>query len=89
MGDLYPNEPLIYERVDDVVYARYQNKPEVPRWIIGGDPEAVNKAQGCLFDYADWRDMMEVAKTNNTLQEQMKKTVMLYYLIKDDKNDLS
>ena len=39
---LKPNETLIYERADGVTYARYQNHPNIPRWIIGGDPEGVN-----------------------------------------------
>ena len=28
------SEALIYERVDDVVYARYRDKPEIPRWKV-------------------------------------------------------
>lgn len=28
---------LIYERVDDVVYARYRDKPEIPRWEVKSD----------------------------------------------------
>jgi hypothetical protein len=29
MAKLIPGEDLIYERVDDVVYARYANRPEI------------------------------------------------------------
>jgi len=38
---LIPGEALIYERANGVVYAHYRDKPEIPRWIIGGDPGAV------------------------------------------------
>lgn len=81
---LIPNEPLIYERADGVVYARYANKPEIPRWMIGGDPGAVARAQGHLLDYSDWQNLCEVAVTNETLKKQMDKLITTYYLIKDD-----
>ena len=82
---LLPNEPLIYERVDGVTYAKYRDKPEIPRWMIGGDPDAVNKAQGCLFSYSEWQDMMRLAGDNHTLKKQMQKLLDIYYIVKDDK----
>ena len=85
MGDLIPNEPLIYERANGVVYARYANKPEIPRWIVGGDPGAVARAQGKLLDYAEWQNLCEIAQTNQTLKKQLDKLVNTYYLIKDEK----
>ena len=42
---LKPGKTLIYERANGVVYARYAEDPELPRWIIGGDPGAVARAQ--------------------------------------------
>jgi hypothetical protein len=80
---LIPGEPLIYERANDVVYARYQNKPEIPRWIIGGDPGAVARAQGDLFAYAEWKQLCELAQTNESLKKQLDKLVVTYYIIKD------
>jgi len=85
LGNLKSNEPLIYERVDGVVYARYQNRPEIPRWIIGGDEDALCKATGNLFSWSEWQDMMKLSKTNPTLELQMKKLLDIYYIIKDDK----
>ena len=85
MGDLIPNETLIYERADGIVYARYANKPEIKRWIIGGDPGAVARAQGELLDYSEWKELCEVASTNPTLMKQMDKLVTTYYIIKDSK----
>lgn len=82
---LLPNEPLIYERVDGVVYAKYRDRPEIQRWIIGGESHAVNRAQGNLFSYSDWQDMMRVAETNPALKAQMKKLLDIYYIVKDDK----
>lgn len=82
---LIPGEPLIYERTDGVVYARYRDPPHntIPRWIIGGDPDAVNRAQGCLFSYSEWQDMMHIAEKNYTLKTQMQKLLDIYYVVKD------
>ena len=58
MGNLIQGQTLIYERVDDVVYARYRDEPyrDIPRWVVGGYPEACERAkaieQGDLFTYA-------------------------------------
>ena len=80
---LIPGEPLIYERANGVVYARYRDKPEIPRWIIGGDPGAVARAQGDLLDYAEWQNLCELAQTNETLKKLLDKLVVTYYIIKD------
>ena len=82
---LIPGEALIYERANNIVYARYRDPPHntKPRWIIGGDPAGVDKAQGCLWSYSDWQDMMRIAETNQTMKTQMKKLLELYYLCKD------
>ena len=85
MGTLEPNETLIYERADGVVYARYANKPEIPRWIVGGDPGAVARAQGTLLDYSEWMDLCEATQTNETLRKLMSKLVTTYYLVKENK----
>lgn len=78
-------EPLIYERVDGVVFARYRDKPEIPRWIIGGDADAVSRLQGDLFNWSDWQDLMNLAATNTTLRKQLSKLKDLYLIIKEDK----
>ena len=85
MGTLRPNEPLIYERADGVVYARYANDHSTPRWIVGGDPGAVARAQGELLDYSEWQKLCEIAQSNATLKKQLDKIVNLYYIIKDNK----
>jgi len=82
---LIPNEPLIYERSDGVVYARYRDKPEIERWIIGGDPGAVARAQGEILDYSEWKTLCNLCEKHPTLKKQMDKLVNTYYLIKDTK----
>lgn len=74
------NEKLIYERVDGVVYARYANRPDIPRWVIGWDQTA-----GPLFNYSDWEDLTRLAETNIALKTQLDKLLNLYYILRDEK----
>ena len=87
MGTLLPEQPLIYERVDGVVYARYRDPPHntVPRWIVGGDPAGVARAQGDLLNYSDWQDLCRLAQEHPTLNKQLDQLVTTYYIVKDNK----
>ena len=83
MDKLVPGEALIYERADGVVYARYRDRPEIKRWLVGGDPAGVARAQGKLLDYAEWQSLCELAQTNKTLKKQLQNLVNTYYMVKD------
>jgi len=82
---LLPGEPLIYERADGILYARYRDPPhnKTPRWIVGGDSVALSKLKGELFSWAEWQEMMELSLKYPALKKQMSKLVNLYYLCKD------
>tara|TARA_Y100000389_G_C17453788_1_gene516637 strand:+ start:1523 stop:1792 length:270 start_codon:yes stop_codon:yes gene_type:complete len=82
---LIPDEPLIYENTDGIIWARYQNKPDIPRWIVGGDPEAISIQEGKMFSYIQWEDMMKQANTNPILKKYLQKAVEAYFLTKEDK----
>jgi hypothetical protein len=83
---LIPGETIVYEHVAGVVYAQYRDPPynTLPKWIIGGDPTAVSRAQGNLFSYSDYQDMMRLAEHNETLKKQMQKLLDIYYIVKDE-----
>lgn len=85
-NDLIPGAALIYENADGVVYARYRDPPynTHPRWIVGGDPAGVARAQGKLLDYGEWQNLCELAQTNETLKKQLKNLVNTYYIIKEE-----
>jgi hypothetical protein len=87
MSKLIPGQSLIYERADGVTYARYRDPPhnKIPRWIVGGEPEGVSKAQGNLFSYSEWQEMMELSKEYSTLKKQLQKAVTTYYILKENK----
>lgn len=79
-----PGEPLIYERVNGVVYARYRDVPDIPRWIIGGEPNAVARAEGKLLHWGEWEKLCDLATEHPALKSQLDKTINLYYLLKDE-----
>ena len=88
---MIPGEALIYERANGVVYARYRDPPHntLPRWIVGGDPGAVARAQGDLLDYGEWKQLCETAQSYPTLKKQLDKLVTTYYIIKDEQTNTS
>ena len=85
LGKLLPGEALIYERSDGVVYAHYRDKPEIERWIIGGDPAGVARAQGDLISYAEWQELCELSQQYPTLKKLLDTLVTTYYTIKEHK----
>ena len=85
MDKLLPGEAIIYERADGVVYARYRDKPDIERWIVGGDPAGVARAQGKLLDYGEWQNLCELAQSNKTLSIQLKNLVNTYYIVKEER----
>jgi len=85
LAKLKPNEALIYERNDGVVYAHYRDKPEIPRWIVGGDPAGVARAQGDLISYAEWQELCELSEEYPTLKKLLDTLVTTYYTIKEHK----
>ena len=84
MGTLIPNQPLIYERADGVLYARYRDPPhnKIPRWIVGGDPKAVSRAKGELLDHHEWEELQMMAKKNKTLGKLLSKLLITWDLVK-------
>jgi hypothetical protein len=78
MGNLIPGEPLIYEYANGVIYAKYRDRRDIPRWVVG------NTDVTCV-DYNVWKDLNKLAKTNSAIASQLDKLINLYYLIKNEK----
>ena len=83
---MIPGEALLYTRANGVVYAQYRDPPHnnIPRWIIGGDPGAVAKAQGDLLNYAEWKHLCEIAEDNPTIKLLLDKLINTYYMAKEE-----
>ena len=86
-GKLLPGEALIYERSDGVVYAHYRDPPHntIPRWVIGGDPAGMARAQGDLLNYAEWQELCKLSLEYPTLEKLLDKLVTTYYTVKEHK----
>ena len=86
-GNLIPGEALLYTRVDGVVYAQYRDAPHhnTPRWIIGGDPAGVARAQGDLINYSEWQELCALSLEYPTLRKLLDSLVTTYYTIKQPK----
>ena len=87
MTKLISGEALIYERHDGVVYAHYRDPPHntIPRWIIGGDPAGVARANGDLLSYGEWQNLCELSLTYPTIKKLLDKLVVTYYTVKENK----
>ena len=89
MGKLIPNQALIYERSEGVVYARYRDPPhnKIPRWVIGGEPDATAKALG-IVSYDEWKNVMRIAESNANVKKQFDRLMTMYYLVKDEQEEI-
>ena len=79
MGNLIPNEPLIYERANGVVFARYRDPPhnKIPRWVIGGEPDATAKALG-IVSFDEWKNVMQIVESNANVKKQFDRLMTMY-----------
>jgi hypothetical protein len=84
---MIPGQSLIYERSDGVVYAHYRDPPHntIPRWVIGGDPAGMARAQGDLLNYAEWQELCKLSLEYPTLKKLLDKLVTTYYTVKEHK----
>lgn len=84
---MIPGQALLYTRVDGVVYAQYRDPPhnKIKRWIVGGDPAGVARAQGDLISYAEWQEMCELSLEYPTLKKLLDTLVTTYYTVKEHK----
>lgn len=89
MGSLTPGVKLIYERVDDTVYARREGETE--RTVVGYqyenkiDPRTPDGRP--LIDHIRddklWGEIRRAARTNPTLQQALDRVKILYYISKE------
>lgn len=88
MGTLKPGATYVYERIDNITYAReigpnYNNKQ-----VVGYE---FNRKDAYLTDIVDryyleteWAEILQAAKTNKVLQDAVDRVKILYHLSKQD-----
>jgi hypothetical protein len=98
MGNLKPGATYIYERVNDVVYARESGADPSTRIVIGHNYDPITghridhdprTADGRpLVDHIRenklWGEIRRAAVTNPTLQDALDRVIMIYKLSKTD-----
>jgi hypothetical protein len=77
MGTLKPGASYIYERVDDVIYARESGS--ATRIEVGRDVDLHDH----IMEDKLWGEIRRAAKTNPALQEAIERVKITYYLTKD------
>ena len=82
MGTLTPGAIYIYERVDDITYAREFGSND--RFEIGRTYNANNSMEEELL----WREIRSAAKKNPTLQSALDECIMIYKLSKEYKDGI-
>ena len=80
MGTLKPGATYVYERVDDVVYARESGS--TIRKEVGRDYNLHDR----IMEDKLWGDIRREAKTNPALQAAIERVKIIYHLSKEDGN---
>lgn len=86
MGKLKPGATYVYERVDNVVYARESGS--LDREAIGWDYDQRSRDGKPLIDELRenklWGEIRRAAKTNPLLQDALDRAKIIYELSKKD-----
>ena len=87
MGQLKPGATYIYETPDggETVYAREMGTTE--KILVGQSYKASSLTEQIAQDKL-WGEIRRMAKTNPALQTELDRVIMLYYLIKDQPNNV-
>ena len=55
----------------------------IPKWVIGGEPEAVAEAIG-IVSYDKWKLIMLASEKHPVIKKQIERLLVLFDVIKDD-----
>lgn len=92
MGNLKPGATYIYERVDNVVYAREAGADPNTRFEIGRDYDPRTVDGRPMVEHVKenqmWGEIRRMAQTNPTLQDALNKCIMIYKLSKEYDNGI-
>ncbi len=83
MGSLKPGAKIIYESPDggETVYGRYAGTNE--RFIVGYSQKESSRLQQ-IEERKIWVEIFEAAKEDESLQSELDRVKMLYYLKKNN-----
>lgn len=79
MSRLKPNTAYIYEKANNIWYAREFGADPSSRIEIGRELVTAREEYDQL-----WIDIFRLAKQNKILQEELDRVIMLYHLLKEE-----
>jgi hypothetical protein len=87
MGNLKPGAKYIYERDGDTVFRREVGS--LDREVVGYDHRTGDgrPLRDHLMEDAMWGEIRRMAKSNPSLQSELERVIMLYHLLKEEKNN--
>lgn len=76
---LIPGEPLVYTRINGVVWAQYKNPPhnKLPKFIIGG-----YNLKKLPLSLRDMEIICELAEENLMMKNALNNLIATYFLLK-------
>lgn len=87
MGTLKPGATYIYERVEDVVYAREAGSDPSTRFEVGRNYDSRTSDGRPMVEHLResqmWHEIRRAAQTNNALQAALDHAIMIYKLSKE------
>lgn len=87
MGTLTPGATYVYERVNDVVYAREAGSDPSTRKIIGYSIETTDPYCKNLLDRyfleVHWAEILKATEHNTALRDAVERVKILYHLSKE------
>jgi len=90
MGSLKPGATYVYERNAGEVYAREVGADPSSRKLIGYNWDPINGKRSThdqLIEDKMWGEIRRMAKSNPSLQSELDRVIMLYLLLKEEKNN--
>lgn len=84
MGNLKPNAKYIYESPDGgkTIFAREMGNFTSQRVLVGQEYPTI---QDKIKEDELWKNIRELAKTNETLKSELERVITVYHLVKDSK----
>lgn len=70
-----PGTPIIYERVDNMIYGRFRDHPNIPRWVVEQQPNE-------MIDVITLRKINDLAREDTGFKHHLELVLKEYGITK-------